>query len=227
MRKDHIEKRSGHALAMSIEFPPPMQADDDGLLAIGGNLEPETLLEAYSHGIFPWYSEQYPIMWWSPDPRTVLFPREFHCSRRLQRRLRQDRYHHSWDQAFAGVIHSCASISRRDEDGSWILPEMMVAYRRLHEAGFAHSLEIWEDDQLIGGLYGVLHGNVFFAESMFSRRTDASKMALAHLVARALAQGWELIDCQFHTQHLASLGAREISRAEFLTLLEYAAGKSA
>jgi len=204
---------------MNIKFPSPMSADDDGLLAVGGDLEPETLLAAYSNGIFPWFSEQSPILWWSPDPRMALFPDEFHCSRRLQRRLTQPCYRHSWDEAFADVIQTCAAIPRAGENGTWILPEMIRAYERLHLLGFAHSLEVWEQDELIGGLYGVLHRRVFFAESMFSLRTDASKMALAHLVVRAKAQGWRLIDCQFHTAHLASLGAREISRAALLAAL--------
>ncbi len=220
MRKDDVDMKTEDATVGSIAFPSPEQADADGLLAIGGDLEPETLLAAYSRGIFPWYSEAYPIMWWSPDPRMVLFPAEFHISRRLQRRLRQDRYRHSWDTAFAEVIRMCASIPRAGEDGTWILPEMLVAYHRMHELGHTHSLEVWEGDALIGGVYGVLLGRVFFAESMFSRKTDASKMALAHLVARGLDEGWRLIDCQFYTEHLASLGAREISRSEFLKLCE-------
>jgi len=222
MRKDDVDIEAEDAPARAIELPSPEQADADGLLAIGGDLEPETLLAAYSRGIFPWYSEDYPIMWWSPDPRMVLFPAEFHISRRLQRRLRQDRFRHSWDAAFAEVIGACATIPRAGEDGTWILPDMLDAYQRLHELGHAHSLEIWEGDALIGGVYGVLLGQVFFAESMFSRRTDASKMALAHLVERALCDGWRLIDSQFHTDHLASLGAREISRSEFLDLIKAA-----
>ncbi len=205
--------------ATRIEFPPPHLADDQGLLAIGGDLEPDTLLTAYGRGVFPWYQAGYPVLWWCPDPRMVLFAGEFHCSKRLRRRLRQPCYRFSWDRAFRDVIESCASIPRRGESGTWILPEMIAAYTRLHELGVAHSLEVWQDGELIGGLYGVLHRNVFFAESMFSRRTDASKMALALLSRRALKEGWMLIDCQFHTDHLASLGAREISRDRFLELL--------
>jgi len=202
-----------------IEFPDPEQANPDGLLAIGGNLEPATLLAAYSKGIFPWFGEGDPILWWAPDPRMVLFPAEFHCSRRLARRLKQSVYRFSWDEAFDDVIGNCASIPRRDQDGTWILPEMLAAYRELHRLGHAHSAEVWRDDELIGGLYGVLNDGIFFAESMFSRERDASKMALARLVERALAEGWRLIDCQFHTSHLESLGAREISRREFLHML--------
>ena len=203
-----------------IEFPDPNLANEQGLLAVGGDLEPETLLAAYSQGIFPWYSEEQPVLWWSPDPRMVLFPDEFHCSKRLARRLGQTRYRFSFNEAFSLVIQACAQIPRKGESGTWILPEMMAAYERMHVLGHALSVEVWEGDDLIGGLYGVLHQAVFFAESMFSRKTDASKMALAILVEQAMQQNWRLIDCQFHTEHLASLGAREISRAQFLSVIE-------
>jgi len=199
-----------------IEFPDPSLANKDGLLAAGGNLEPETLLAAYSRGIFPWFSEGDPVLWWSPDPRMVLYPDDFHCSRRLTRRLKQPQYRFSWDEAFDQVIQSCAEIPRKGESGTWILPEMLEAYRRLHKLGHAHSIEVWEGDDLIGGLYGVLLNNIFFAESMFSRKTDGSKMALAKLVERAKAEEWKLIDCQLHTGHLDKLGAVEIGRAVFL-----------
>jgi len=204
---------------MTIEFPDPSLANDHGLLAAGGNLDPETLLVAYSKGIFPWFNEESPILWWSPDPRMVLFPKEFHASRRLLRRLKQPQFRFSWDAAFADVIRTCAEIPREGEEGTWILPEMLAAYTQLYELGHAHSIEVWEGDELIGGLYGVLHSNVFFAESMFSRKRDGSKMALAKLVERAIVEKWKLIDCQFHTGHLESLGAREIGRNEFLSLL--------
>jgi leucyl/phenylalanyl-tRNA--protein transferase len=202
-----------------IEFPNPDLADEQGLLAVGGDLEPETLLAAYSRGIFPWYSEGQPVLWWSPDPRMVLFPDEFHCSKRLARRLGQSRYRFSFNEAFSSVIQACAKVPRKGGSGTWILPEMMVAYEKMHVLGHALSVEVWEDDDLIGGLYGVLHRDVFFAESMFSRKTDASKMALAALVKQAIQQDWRLIDCQFHTEHLASLGAREISRTQFLSMI--------
>ena len=202
-----------------IEFPDPYEANDDGLLAMGGNLEPDTLLAAYAAGIFPWYSEGQPILWWSPDPRMVLFPGEFHCSRRLARRLKSRCYRLSYDEAFAEVIHTCAFTARKDETGTWITAEMIAAYEHLHRLGHAHSVEVWEGEDLIGGLYGVLRSGVFFAESMFSLKTDGSKMALARLAEMAVRQGWKLIDCQFHTPHLATLGAREISRKKFLTLL--------
>lgn len=207
-----------------IEFPDPSQADADGLLAAGGNLQPETLLAAYGRGIFPWYAEGDPILWWSPDPRMVLFPVEFHCSRRLARRMRQDHYEISFDSAFEQVIRSCAEIPRKGESGTWIIPEMIQAYQRMFAEGHAHSVEVWQQDQLIGGLYGVLHQSVFFAESMFSAQTDASKMALAALCERGLREGWKLIDCQFHTGHLQSLGAREISREQFLQVIAAKSG---
>ena len=203
-----------------IEFPDPSQADEDGLLAAGGNLEPDTLLAAYAKGIFPWYSENQPILWWSPDPRMVLFPAEFHCSKRLARRMRQGLYTVTLDEAFTDVIKLCAEIQRKGGDGTWILPEMMEAYRRMFEEKHAHSVEVWDGDELVGGLYGVLCNSVFFAESMFSRKIDASKIALAALCGQALRDGWKLIDCQFHTAHLQSLGAREISRLQFLQLIK-------
>jgi len=209
---------------VTVEFPDPSLANAEGLLAAGGDLEPDTLLAAYGRGIFPWYAEDQPVLWWSPDPRMVLFPAEFHCSRRLARRMRQNIYTLSYDQAFDAVIHTCAAIPRHGENGSWILPEMIDAYCRLHQLGHAHSVEVWGNhqgrDELVGGLYGVLLHGVFFAESMFSRKTDASKIALAALCERALREGWKLIDCQFHTAHLYSLGARPITRSSFLQRLQ-------
>jgi len=203
-----------------IEFPDVSQANDEGLLAVGGDLQPQTLLAAYAKGIFPWYSENQAILWWSPDPRMVLFPAEFHCSKRLARRMRQDVYSVSFDVAFECVVHGCADVPRQGQDGTWIFAEMKEAYVRMFELGYAHSVEVWKDEALVGGLYGVLLNNVFFAESMFSRSIDASKVALAVLCERALQQGWILIDCQFHTEHLQSLGAREISRQDFITLIQ-------
>ncbi|MDX8406559.1 MAG: leucyl/phenylalanyl-tRNA--protein transferase [Mariprofundus sp.] len=202
-----------------IEFPHPSQAEEDGLLAIGGNLEPHTLMTAYAQATFPWYSEGQPILWWSPDPRMVFFPDEFHCSRRLARRLKQSCYRFSHNEAFDTVINQCAQIPRVGEDGTWIVPEMMMAYQRLHAQGFAHSFEVWQGESLVGGLYGVLYKRVFFGESMFSGKRDGSKMVLAQLMATARAEGWLIIDCQFHTDHLASLGGREISRQQLLDLI--------
>ncbi len=207
-----------HVLAM-IEFPDTSLANEEGLLAVGGDLNTETLLAAYANGIFPWYAEDQPILWWSPDPRMVLFPGEFHCSRRLARRMRQAIYSVSIDACFDNVIKACAEIPRKGEAGTWILPEMVDAYTQMFTEGHAHSIEVWQGDELIGGLYGVLHQGVFFAESMFSHKTDGSKVALAALCEWALTDGWKLIDCQFHTAHLESLGAREISRDQLLAVI--------
>jgi len=202
-------------LGNMIEFPEPEKADANGLLATGGDLAPETLVAAYRKGIFPWYEAGGPILWWSPDPRMVLFPDDFHCSRRLARRMRQGRFRISENTAFGDVMRACTAR----EEGSWITPGMIAAYMRLFELGHARSVEVWEGDTLAGGLYGINMGRAFFAESMFHTRTDASKMVLAHLVEQA---GWLFIDCQFYTGHLASLGAIEIPRNEFLHLLDRA-----
>ena len=196
-------------------FPDPAEADENGLLAAGGNLQPQTLLNAYHRGIFPWYEEDGPILWWSPDPRMVLFPGDFHCSRRLARRMRQSDMHISMDAEFSAVVAGCA----QRPEGTWIFPEMVQAYQRLFDLGYARSVEVWQGGALVGGLYGVHIGRIFFAESMFSRVTDASKMALAELVRLAQLEGWLMIDCQFHTEHLASLGAVQIPRAQFLKIL--------
>jgi len=196
-------------------FPDPAEADENGLLAAGGNLEPQTLLHAYHRGIFPWYEEDGPILWWSPDPRMVLFPEDFHCSRRLARRMRQSAMHITMDTEFSAVLSACAER----QEGTWIFPEMMQAYQRLFDLGYARSVEVWKDRVLVGGLYGVHIGRIFFAESMFSHVTDASKLALAELVRLAQLEGWLMIDCQFHTEHLASLGARQIPRSRFLKVL--------
>jgi len=201
-----------------IEFPDPENADVNGLLATGGNLAPETLMAAYRRGIFPWYGIGEPILWWSPDPRMVLFPEEFHCSRRLARRMRQKRFRISENEAFTRVMTACADR----QEGTWIAPEMIAAYTRLSELGHAQSVDVWDGGELVGGLYGVCLKHVFFAESMFHRRTDASKIALAYLVDQARQNSWAFIDCQFHTEHLASLGAIEIPRSEFLHLLKRA-----
>jgi len=202
--------------ASHIVFPDPREADGDGLLAAGGNLEAQTLLTAYRAGIFPWYEVDGPILWWSPDPRMVLFPANFHCSRRLARRMRQSNIRITTDTAFVEVMKGCAARP----EGTWIHPEMKEAYQELFSLGYAKSVEVWQENDLVGGLYGVSVGRIFFAESMFSRITDASKMALAHLVS----QDWLMIDCQFHTAHLDSLGAMEISRLRFLGLLEKGLG---
>jgi leucyl/phenylalanyl-tRNA--protein transferase len=199
-------------------FPPPHLAED-GLLAVGGDLSPERLLSAYRHGIFPWYSDDEPILWWSPDPRAVIFPAELHVSRSLDRTLRSGRYRVTADTAFDEVIAACAQIPRRHERGTWITDEMRAAYARLHALGHAHSVECWEGDLLVGGLYGVAVGACFCGESMFARRNDASKTALATLARHCPALGIALIDCQLPNPHLLRLGAREIPRAEYLKRL--------
>lgn len=200
------------------EVFPPVEAalnEPNGLLAVGGDLSPSRLLEAYRHGIFPWYSEDQPILWWSPDPRMVLFPAELRISRSLAKRLRKDDYEIRIDSAFEEVVHACATVPRAGQDGTWITPEMAAAYCRLHELGHAHSVETWMDGQLAGGIYGVAMGRMFYGESMFHRETDASKIALVHLMWHLERNGFGMMDCQMKTQHLVSLGGREIPRAEF------------
>ena len=201
-------------------FPDPAGAlsEPNGLLAAGGDLSPERLLEAYRRGIFPWYESGQPILWWSPDPRAVLWPEDLHVSRRLARRLRSDAFRVSMDQDFEAVIRGCAD--RGPDVGTWITPAMERAYDRLHVLGHAHSVEVWQEKALAGGLYGVAMGRVFFAESMFSAATDASKVALACLTRLLQRHGFRLIDCQMATPHLIRLGCREMPRSEFLECIE-------
>ena len=189
-----------------------------GLLAAGGDLSPARLLSAYERGVFPWYSEQQPILWWSPDPRMVLFPAEFNVSRSLAKTLRAGRFSTRLDGAFGATIRACAAPRRSGPD-TWLNPQMIESYEELHQLGFAHCVETYQDGQLVGGLYGIQLGRVFFGESMFSRARDASKVALARLVEESRAREIELIDCQIASSHLASLGARELSRSAFVTLL--------
>jgi leucyl/phenylalanyl-tRNA---protein transferase len=201
-------------------FPPLEQALDEpaGLLAAGGDLSPARLLAAYQRGIFPWYSPGQPVLWWSPDPRAVLFPDEFRCTRSLAKTIRNAGFKVAVDRDFAAVIDSCAA-PRAHSLGTWITNEMRNAYLELHRLGRAHSIETWRADTLVGGLYGVRLGGVFFGESMFSRERDASKVALAHLVALCLRNSIAVIDCQLPSRHLASLGARTIPRRQFQALL--------
>jgi leucyl/phenylalanyl-tRNA---protein transferase len=201
-------------------FPPVDRAlrDPNGLLAAGADLSPSRLLDAYRRGIFPWFSEDDPLLWWSPDPRMVLFVRELRVSRSLRRVLRAGRFTVTFDGAFAEVMAGCAG-PRRDEAGTWITDDMVEAYGALARLGFAHSVETWADGRLAGGLYGVAIGRMFYGESMFSRQSDASKVALVTLVRQLGRWGFEMIDCQMSTAHLASLGAREIPRAGFLERL--------
>ncbi len=204
-----------------VRFPPISQAlrDPDGLLAAGGGLTPEWLLAAYRHGIFPWFSDDQPILWWSPDPRMVLFPDELRISRSLAKRLRNGAFRITFNRDFEAVVAACAA-PRQGQPGTWITDGMHEAYVALYRLGYARSVEVWHDARLVGGLYGVAMGPVFFGESMFSRTSDASKVALVHLVKAMRAGGGRLIDCQMHTRHLASLGARDIARAEFINYLE-------
>ena len=202
-------------------FPPVEQAlrEPNGLLAVGGDLHPQRLLNAYRHGIFPWYEEGQPVLWWSPDPRSVLFIREFRLHRSLRKRLRNAGLHVTLDQDFGGVMRACAQ-PRHDQAGTWITPAMIEAYATLHRMGRAHSVEAWTaEGKLVGGLYGLALGRVFFGESMFSLRADASKIALATLACQLQRWSFELIDCQQTTQHLMSLGAREIPRETFVERL--------
>jgi len=206
-------------LTEELIFPPSYLAERDGLLAVGGDLSAERLLLAYRQGIFPWYTEKTPILWWSPDPRLVLFPAELKISISLRRVLRKNVFSVTFDRAFADVIRRCAEVRRARDDSTWIVPEMVTAYSRLHRLGYAHSVESWHEGELVGGLYGMALGRVFYGESMFTRKTDASKVALVHLVDLLTRGGFQLIDCQVTTAHLQSMGAREISRRRFLTLL--------
>ena len=201
-------------------FPPLDQALEDpaGLLAAGGDLSPARLVAAYARGIFPWYSPGQPVLWWSPDPRAVLFPEEFHCSRSLARTIRSGEFSVSDDRDFAAVIDGCAA-PRAASPGTWITSDMRAAYLELHRLGHAHSVEVWRGGELAGGLYGVRLGEVFFGESMFSRARDASKVALAHLVSMCLRNNVAVIDCQLPSRHLASLGVRCIPRSQFESLL--------
>jgi len=212
-------------LSDSLLFPPPALAREDGLLAVGGDLSVPRLLLAYQHGIFPWYSPGEPILWWSPNPRLVLFPEEFHLSKRLGRTIRQQVFSITFDTDFSGVINQCANLRLDDGEGTWLDEAMIRAYCKLHELGHAHSVECWREGKLAGGLYGVSLGAVFFGESMFSLVRDSSKVALAGLVERLKGWDFELIDCQVGTGHLQRLGAREIPGEEFSARLAQAVAK--
>ncbi|WP_447749669.1 leucyl/phenylalanyl-tRNA--protein transferase [Pseudomonas nicosulfuronedens] len=204
----------------NFDFPPLDKAlqEPNGLLAAGGDLNPQRLVQAYRHGCFPWYQDGQPILWWSPDPRTVLFPEELHVSRSLAKLIRQQQYQVTIDQDFEQVIQGCAS-PRDYADGTWITSPMQDAYCQLHRLGVAHSAEAWSGNELVGGLYGLAIGRLFFGESMFSRADNASKVAFVTLMQRLKAAGFVLIDCQMPTQHLHSFGARAISRREFASYL--------
>lgn len=208
-------------LGRDCRFPPASQAlaQPNGLLAAGGDLSVERLLDAYRNGIFPWFSPGDPILWWSPDPRMVLFPADFKLTASLRKTLKKLEFQVRTDSAFEHVMRSCAA-PREGESGTWIVEEMIDAYLELHRLGYAHSIEVWVKGELVGGLYGVAIGKMFFGESMFSRRTDGSKIAFAHMARQFERWGFGMIDCQMYTSHLASLGAREIPRTEFIAHLQ-------
>ncbi len=203
-------------LSSELTFPPPHLAIREGLLAVGGDLSIDRLALAYSQGIFPWYAEDDPILWWSPDPRLVLYPPELHVSSSLRRLLKKDRFRFTLDTAFGAVIRGCAAVRGADHPGTWIVPEMITAYERLHAKGLAHSVEAWFEGELAGGLYGVSLGRTFFGESMFTRVSNASKAALVALIRNLQQAGFDLVDCQVTTPHLMQFGAREIPRTRFL-----------
>lgn len=211
-----------HFLKPQEKFPTAEHADQDGLLAIGGELSPARLLEAYENGIFPWYEHGQPILWWSPNPRMVLFPKELKISKSMKQLLRKRSFRVTFNQDFAAVIKNCAEIERDGQAGTWITPEMQQAYLQLHELNIAHSVEVWQEEKLVGGLYGIFLQNkqIFCGESMFSKVNNASKYGFIKLVQKLFSEEIKLIDCQIYTPHLKSLGAREISRREFLRFLE-------
>ncbi|HKJ99175.1 MAG TPA: leucyl/phenylalanyl-tRNA--protein transferase [Desulfotignum sp.] len=206
-------------LSDQMEFPPAWLARSDGLLCIGGDLSCERLLLAYQNGIFPWFSENEPILWWSPDPRLVLFPSQIKISRSLRKKIRKNIFQITLDQAFEPTIRACAKPRKRGQEGTWLVEEMVDAYIALHKMGYAHSVETWYQGDLVGGLYGISMGGSFFGESMFSRKSDASKVALAALARLLHSHGFDFIDCQVTTGHLCQMGAVEIPRQRFLDIL--------
>lgn len=209
-----------------FQFPPPEQATSEGILGVGGNLSPGMLISAYSQGVFPWFSPGDPILWWCPDPRFVLFPEKLHVSHSMRRALRHGEFTVTLDADFKTVIESCSAAPRRGQKGTWITPEMISSYRELHSLGYAHSVEVRKDGEIVGGLYGVSLGSAFFGESMFARVSNASKVGFVRLVEVLKRYGFDLVDSQVYTEHLASLGAEDIPRARYLDLLGTALGKS-
>jgi len=206
-------------------FPPPHLAEKEGLLAVGGDLSQDRLLLAYRMGIFPWYSDEEPVLWWSPDPRLVIYPKEIKVSKTLKKIIKKEKFHITMDQAFAGVIRECAQIRADNNEGTWINEDMMKAYFRLHQSGYAHSVEAWYEGGLSGGLYGVSLGKSFFGESMFTRISNASNVALVKLIEYLTALSFDMIDCQVRTEHMIRFGAREIPRDLFLQQLKESLGK--
>jgi len=207
-------------LGAALVFPPVEMASPEGILAFGGDLQPQRLILAYQSGIFPWYNEGEPIIWYSPSERMVLFPEELHISRSMRTMMRNHEFHLTWNKAFEQVIDQCQKSPRKDQLGTWITEEMKEAYIRLHKLGFAKSVEVWHKDELVGGLYGIDLGHIFCGESMFSKVSNTSKLAFIHLVQELQKKDYKLIDCQVYNEHLESLGAREISREEFVRLLK-------
>ena len=207
-------------LTEELVFPPPQYATRDGILAVGGDLRPERLLLAYQSGIFPWYSEGEPVLWWCPNPRFIMNPQDLKVSKSMKQVLRKGTFEITYDQNFKEVIKACSSVPREGQMGTWIVEEMLDAYSHLHQLGFAHSVEAWKDGELVGGLYGVAIGNVFFGESMFAKASNASKAAFITLVGKLTEHNFKLIDSQVYTPHLASLGCIEISRNEYLDRLK-------
>jgi leucyl/phenylalanyl-tRNA--protein transferase len=209
-----------HILNESLWFPPVEDTLDDGLLAMGGNLSSERILLAYKKGIFPWYDGDIPL-WWCPNPRFILLPEEIVISKSMKTLLKRNTFEFTINQHFSGVINACKSVERKGQDGTWIKPEVVETYSALHKQGFAHSAEVWENGTLVGGLYGIKMGKVFFGESMFSLKSNASKYAFIKYVEVLKSEGIQLIDCQVYTEHLESLGAKMILREQFLHLLDY------
>ncbi|SHJ47899.1 leucyl/phenylalanyl-tRNA--protein transferase [Arenibacter nanhaiticus] len=209
-----------YLLTDRLQFPPVDDADEDGLLAVGGDLSPERLLLAYQNGIFPWFNEDEVILWWSPDPRMVLFPDEIKISKSMKQVINSGKFKITWNTRFKEVLDQCASIPRAGQGGTWITENMKAAYCLLHQKGIAKSIEVWENNSLVGGLYGIDLGEVFCGESMFSKSSNASKIALIYLAQELQQKNYKLIDCQVYTAHLESLGAKEISREEFIAILK-------
>ena len=208
-----------HFLTQKIEFPDVSEASADGLLAIGGDLSPERLLYAYSKGIFPWFQDKEPILWWSPDPRFVLFPKDLKVYKSMKQILKKDLFKVTENKAFKAVIENCAIAKRKDQNGTWITEEMKQAYLKLHHLGYAKSVEVWQNDQLVGGLYGIeINENVFCGESMYAKVSNASKVGFITFIQNS---NYQLIDCQLHTKHLESLGAKHISRLDFIDYLKH------
>ncbi|CEN39294.1 leucyl/phenylalanyl-tRNA--protein transferase [Capnocytophaga cynodegmi] len=200
-----------------MPFPSPEIASEEGIVAYGYDLTPERLLEAYQNGIFPWYNEEEPVLWWSPNPRFVLFPEKLHISKNIKKLLRKNIYQVTYNQSFEEVIRNCASIPRKDQDGTWIHPEMIVTYTQLHQLGYAHSVEVWYENQLVGGLYGIKMGNIFCGESMFSRKSNASQVGFITFLQQH--PEIKLVDCQVYSEYLEKLGAEEIPRTQFLEII--------